>query len=124
MILTFTTVVCLTGLHEVARELENPFRNAPNDIPLCTLLAMYNESLVTMCSGFHPDAYWDPDRHVNSNSLSATRLFPPVNNNNKSPPQPQQQDDNKHLKELELMVQQQAKELQNLKNIISKSELH
>lgn len=27
--LTFLTVTCLAGLHEVARELENPFRNAP-----------------------------------------------------------------------------------------------
>ena len=47
------------GLHEVARELENPFRNAPNDVPLCTLLAFYNEALITTFAGFHPDAYWD-----------------------------------------------------------------
>ncbi|KAL7507013.1 hypothetical protein ACHAXN_004238 [Cyclotella atomus] len=57
--LTFLVVTCLAGLHEVARELENPFRNAPNDIPLCTMLAMYNESLITMFAGFHPDSYWD-----------------------------------------------------------------
>lgn len=59
--LTFLTVTCLAGLHEVARELENPFRNAPNDIPLGTLLAFYNEALVTMFAGFHPDAYWEED---------------------------------------------------------------
>ena len=59
--LTFLTVTCLAGLHEVARELENPFRNAPNDIPLGTLLAFYNEALVTMFAGFHPDAYWGED---------------------------------------------------------------
>jgi hypothetical protein len=57
--LTFLTVTCLAGLHEVARELENPFRNAPNDVPLCTLLAFYNEALITMFSGYHPDAYWN-----------------------------------------------------------------
>jgi hypothetical protein len=57
--LTFLVVTCLAGLHEVARELENPFRNAPNDIPLCTMMAMYNESLITMFAGFHPDSYWD-----------------------------------------------------------------
>jgi len=57
-LLTFLTVTCLAGLHEVARELENPFRNAPNDVPLCTLLAFYNEALITMYSGHHPDAYW------------------------------------------------------------------
>ena len=51
-------MTCLAGLHEVARELENPFRNAPNDVPLCTLLAFYNEALITMYSGHHPDAYW------------------------------------------------------------------
>ena len=59
--LTFLTVTCLAGLHEVARELENPFRNAPNDVPLGTLLAFYNEALVTMFAGFHPDAYWEQD---------------------------------------------------------------
>lgn len=60
-LLTFTTVVCLAGLHEVARELENPFRNVPNEIPLCTLQAMFNESLITMFSGYHPDHFWDAD---------------------------------------------------------------
>lgn len=60
-VLTFTTVVCLAGLHEVARELENPFRNVPNEIPLCTLQAMFNESLITMFSGYHPDHFWDGD---------------------------------------------------------------
>jgi predicted membrane chloride channel (bestrophin family) len=29
-ILNFLTVMCFVGLHEVARELEQPFRNAPN----------------------------------------------------------------------------------------------
>jgi len=60
-LLSFLTVTCLVGLHEVARELENPFRNVPNEIPLCTLQAMYNESLVTMFSGYNPDFFWDPD---------------------------------------------------------------
>lgn len=56
--LTFLTVTCLAGLHEVARELETPFRGVPNDIPLCTMLAYYNEALITTYAGFHPDAYW------------------------------------------------------------------
>lgn len=60
-ILTFLTVSCLAGLHEVGRELENPFRNIPNEIPLCTLQAMFNESLVTLYSGYHPDHYWNAD---------------------------------------------------------------
>mmetsp|Transcript_8127 Transcript_8127/g.11630 ORF Transcript_8127/g.11630 Transcript_8127/m.11630 type:complete len:626 (+) Transcript_8127:147-2024(+) len=60
-ILTFLVIACLAGLHEVARELENPFRNVPNDLPLCTLQAMFNESLITMFAGYHPDHYWDAD---------------------------------------------------------------
>lgn len=60
-LLSFLTVTCLVGLHEVARELENPFRNVPNEIPLNTLQAMYNETLVTMFSGYNPDFFWDPD---------------------------------------------------------------
>jgi len=27
-------------------------------VPLCTLLAFYNETLITTFAGFHPDAYW------------------------------------------------------------------
>mmetsp|Transcript_10603 Transcript_10603/g.18056 ORF Transcript_10603/g.18056 Transcript_10603/m.18056 type:complete len:629 (-) Transcript_10603:937-2823(-) len=67
-ILTFLTVTCLAGLHEVARELENPFRNAPNDVPLCTLLAFYNEALITMFSGHHPDAYWNESEIIKKRS--------------------------------------------------------
>jgi len=62
-VLTFLTVVCLSGLHEVSRELENPFRNIPNDIPLATLQAMFNESLITIYAGYHPDHYWDGDEY-------------------------------------------------------------
>lgn len=61
MILTFLTVTCLAGLHEVARELENPYKNVPNEIPLVTLCAMFNESLITMFAGYHPDHFWDAD---------------------------------------------------------------
>ena len=32
--LTFASVLCLSGVHEVARELENPFRNVPNEVSL------------------------------------------------------------------------------------------
>jgi hypothetical protein len=48
----------LSGIHEVARELENPFRNVPNEIPLSTLMAEANEALLTMYAGYHPDLYW------------------------------------------------------------------
>lgn len=58
-VLNFVTVMCFTGLQEVSRELESPFLNVPNDIPLNNFQAQYNESLLTMFAGYHPDAYWD-----------------------------------------------------------------
>ena len=57
-ILNMFTVMCFTGLHEVARELENPFQNMPNDIPLNNFQAQFNEGLMVMFFGYHPDAYW------------------------------------------------------------------
>jgi predicted membrane chloride channel (bestrophin family) len=64
-ILTFLTVTALAGIHEVARELENPFRNVPNELPLVTMQAQFNEALLTMYAGFHPDNFWkeDADRY-------------------------------------------------------------
>lgn len=58
-VLNFLTVLCFAGLHEVARELENPFQNVPNDLPLTTFQAQFNESLLCMYSGFHPDSWWE-----------------------------------------------------------------
>mmetsp|Transcript_4687 Transcript_4687/g.9042 ORF Transcript_4687/g.9042 Transcript_4687/m.9042 type:complete len:538 (-) Transcript_4687:312-1925(-) len=71
-LITFLTVTCLVGLHEVARELENPFRNVPNEIPLCTLQAVYNETLATMFSGYNPDSFWDAE--VYQGALQAMAL--------------------------------------------------
>lgn len=64
--LSFLTTTCLFGVLEVARELDSPFQNIPNEVPLCTLLAMHNESLIAMCSGFHPNHYWEtPNSNMN-----------------------------------------------------------
>ena len=57
---------------QVARELENPFKNVPNDMPVCILQAMYNEALATMFSGFNPDSFWDPE--IYQSSLEAAAL--------------------------------------------------
>ena len=57
--LNLLTVMCFAGLHEVARELENPFQNAPNDLPANNLHGQYNEALMSMFTGYHPDAYWE-----------------------------------------------------------------
>eukprot|EP00588_Corethron_pennatum_P021412 CAMPEP_0194315640 /NCGR_PEP_ID=MMETSP0171-20130528/12441_1 /TAXON_ID=218684 /ORGANISM="Corethron pennatum, Strain L29A3" /LENGTH=483 /DNA_ID=CAMNT_0039071531 /DNA_START=407 /DNA_END=1855 /DNA_ORIENTATION=+ len=58
--LTFLTVLSLISMHEVAKELENPFRNTPNDLPLCTMQAQFNEAMMTMFAGYHPESWWDP----------------------------------------------------------------
>ena len=57
-VMNLCCVTCFTGLHEVARELEQPFQNVPNDIPLNNFQAQFNEGLMVMFFGFHPDAYW------------------------------------------------------------------
>jgi predicted membrane chloride channel (bestrophin family) len=59
VVLNLLTVMCFTGLHEVARELESPFQNVPNDLPLNNWHAQFNEALVTMFAGYHPDSYWE-----------------------------------------------------------------
>lgn len=58
-VLNLVCVMSFTGLHEVARELENPFQNVPNDVPLNNFQAQYNESLMQMFTGYHPDAHWE-----------------------------------------------------------------
>mmetsp|Transcript_5464 Transcript_5464/g.16147 ORF Transcript_5464/g.16147 Transcript_5464/m.16147 type:complete len:660 (+) Transcript_5464:436-2415(+) len=58
-LLTFAVIACLAGIDEVARELESPFRNVPNELPLVTLMAQFNEALITMYAGYHPDHFWD-----------------------------------------------------------------
>jgi hypothetical protein len=58
-VLNFLVVSILTGLNEVAKELQNPFTNVPNDLPLNLFQAHFNESLITIFAGYHPDAYWE-----------------------------------------------------------------
>ena len=57
--INFLTISIFVSLHEVARELENPFQNVPNDLPLCTYMAQFNEALISTYSGFHPDSWWE-----------------------------------------------------------------
>ena len=75
VLLTFLSVSCLSGIHEVARELENPFRNIPNELPVVTLMAEFNEALVTMYSGYHPDFFWDGNQNENSSANDLGRVF-------------------------------------------------
>mmetsp|Transcript_17190 Transcript_17190/g.39719 ORF Transcript_17190/g.39719 Transcript_17190/m.39719 type:complete len:706 (-) Transcript_17190:69-2186(-) len=69
-ILTFLTVLCLQGTNEVARDLENPFRNFPNELPLVNFQAQFNEALITMFAGYHPDFFWDGDQVMRMAQLS------------------------------------------------------
>jgi predicted membrane chloride channel (bestrophin family) len=71
-VLNLLTVMCFTGLHEVARELESPFQNVPNDLPLNFFQAQFNEALVTMFAGYHPDSYWEVVCTTNDNNVIAT----------------------------------------------------
>jgi len=73
-VITLMTVTCLAGLHETSRELENPFRNIPNEIPLTTLQAMFNESLLTVYSGYHPDHYWNGDEYRTRAAMYGTPI--------------------------------------------------
>jgi len=68
--ITFFTVLSLTGMHEVAKELENPFRNCPNDLPLCTMQAHFNEAMMAMFVGYHPDSWWAPSPLLHKKSDS------------------------------------------------------
>ena len=54
-VLNFTTVLCFTGIHEVARELSNPYHTIPNDLPLNRFHVEFNESLRSLLNGYHPD---------------------------------------------------------------------
>lgn len=60
-ILTLLTVLCLYGINEVSRDLECPFRSYPNELPIVNFQAQYNEALITMFAGYHPDLYWEGD---------------------------------------------------------------
>jgi predicted membrane chloride channel (bestrophin family) len=55
--LSYLSVMCLSGIHEVARELENPFRNVPNELPVVTFQAEYNEALLVIITWYHPDFF-------------------------------------------------------------------
>ncbi len=58
-ILNFLTAGVFVGLWHVSNELEDPFRNVPNDLPLNRFQAEFNEALVVMFAGYHPESWWD-----------------------------------------------------------------
>lgn len=65
-VMNLFSVVCFLGLHEVARELENPFTHVPNDLPLTTYQAQFNEALVTIYAGYNPNSWWEYTKSARS----------------------------------------------------------
>ncbi len=78
VVLSFFSVMCLQSIDEVGKELENPFRNIPNELPVVTYQAEYNESLLVINSGFHPDAYWKVPRDIRKSSYKRATQVPPI----------------------------------------------
>lgn len=109
VLLSFLTTTCLAGLHEVARELENPFRNVPNDLPVCTFQAFFNEALITMFAGYHPDSFWNTNI---SESVDKTRQFEGF----KKAPTPKEVKND--FEELQTLVEAQGREIKRLRQVI------
>ena len=137
-ILSFLTVTCLVGLHEVARELEHPFRNVPNEVPLCTLQAMYNETLVTMFSGYNPDFFWDPEIYNGAlHAMAMSKVYQrSCSNESKNGEASAQRSENvaqdatttaddetsRVVKELQEVLAKQANEIEELERVLDAEE--
>lgn len=89
---------------------ENPFRNVPNELPLVTFQAQYNEALIVMYAGFHPDAYWKPPTKRQSSIASAESGFGSLGYIAESDLEVEKQDGNDGIKEREMV------ELSNVSN--------
>lgn len=73
-ILNFLTVCVFVGLWQVSNELEDPFRNVPNDLPLNYFQAQFNEALVVMFAGFHPESWWNVGNIIEEGRSSTTTI--------------------------------------------------
>jgi predicted membrane chloride channel (bestrophin family) len=119
-ILTFLTVMCLAGIHEVARDLENPFRNVPNELPLVTFQAEYNEALITMYSGWHPGQFWDGDKLLRQQKIARKQQSKPIakcNSNNDN--DASSSDHGAEIAELKRQLTEQSKLIQELTQAIT-----
>eukprot|EP00594_Rhizosolenia_setigera_P012504 CAMPEP_0178965542 /NCGR_PEP_ID=MMETSP0789-20121207/16369_1 /TAXON_ID=3005 /ORGANISM="Rhizosolenia setigera, Strain CCMP 1694" /LENGTH=60 /DNA_ID=CAMNT_0020650597 /DNA_START=507 /DNA_END=689 /DNA_ORIENTATION=- len=56
--MNFFIVLIFISIHEVAREIEKPFKNPPNDHPLNFYLSQFNEALIACTAGYNPDSNW------------------------------------------------------------------
>ena len=116
-ILTFLTVTALSGIHEVARELENPFRNVPNEIPLSTLMAEANEALITMYAGYHPDLYWAEAAKQYAPYDKIDEDEPVVaNGESKRPPTCHKDELEQKINQLMMKIEEQSREIDSLRS--------
>jgi len=126
--LSFVTVLCMAAMHEVARELENPYANYPNEIPLATLLAIYNEALVSMCTGYHPDAYWGdsgakPSSASNGRKSLANKETPKKEKRKEETPQMRTPIKTKEkLSHLEMIVNKQSQQIVEMTRLLESSQ--
>jgi len=126
VLLTFFTTTCLAGLHEVARELENPFRNDPNDLPINTFQAFFNEALYTMYAGYHPDLYWEPKKKkTKKNQQQAGEADNAENRGNsknhkitRNDNEPSSSSDPIDVAELKTLLEVQGREIERLRKIV------
>lgn len=69
--LNIVTVMCFTGLHEVSRELENPFQNVPNgERNGCKISwLLYDIASLTLSQHYHQTFHLTTSKHSSTNLL-------------------------------------------------------
>lgn len=90
-------------------------RNVPNDIPVCTLQAMYNEALITMFAGFHPDSFWDPSDYADKLSEVPEEKEMPKEDSKENVNSMNSSGD---MSELKKVIEMQGKELVRLRTLV------
>jgi hypothetical protein len=76
---------------------------------------MYNEALITMFAGFHPDSFWDPSDYVDK--------LPEVPEEKEMPKEDSKENVNStnnsgDMSELKKVIEMQGKELERLRTLV------
>ena len=72
-VLNFVTVLCFLGIHAVARELEEPFKNVPNGMNL-TQRVRSCQRYTFPCNSFHPIFLLSLNLQIHYNRFTADYL--------------------------------------------------
>mmetsp|Transcript_6923 Transcript_6923/g.7609 ORF Transcript_6923/g.7609 Transcript_6923/m.7609 type:complete len:695 (+) Transcript_6923:132-2216(+) len=119
--LTFLTVLCLCGINEVARDLENPFRNFPNELPLVTFQAQFNEALITIYAGYHPDFFWDGDQVMcKANMIPGTGIQKECDEKNTQKPVVSQKTSTEETSEIAALQRQLEEQSKLIRKLVAK----